>query len=57
MGIVKVVMCLRENCTTTAFKCRCNKNVGVFRLPKNDDFKVFESVLEIGRLAGCSGVY
>ena len=57
MGIVKVVMCLRENCTTTAFKCRCNKNVGVFRLSKNDDFKVFESVLEIGRLAGRSGVY
>ena len=30
---------------------------GVVRLSKNDDFKVFESVLQIGRLAGRSGVY
>ena len=36
-------------------------NVGVIkdvlRLSKNDDFKAFESVLQIGRLAGRSGVY
>ena len=55
MGIVKVVMWLRENFTTTAFKRRCNK--GIVRLSKNDDFKAFESVLQIGRLAGRSGVY
>ena len=30
---------------------------GVVRLSKNDDFKVFESILQIGRLAGRSGVY
>ena len=31
---------------------------GIVRLSKNDDFfKVFESVLEIGRLACRSGVY
>ena len=30
---------------------------GIVRLSKNDDFKVFESVLQIGRLAGRSGVY
>ena len=30
---------------------------GVLRLSKNDDFKAFESVLQIGRLAGRSGVY
>ena len=50
MGIVKVLTWLRENFTTTAFK-------GIVRLSKNDDFKVFESVLQIGRLAGRSGVY
>ena len=35
-------------------------NVGVIkdvlRLSKNDDFKAFERVLQIGRLAGRSGV-
>ena len=30
---------------------------GILRLSKNDDFKAFESVLQIGRLAGRSGVY
>ena len=30
---------------------------GIVRLSKNDDFKAFESVLQIGRLAGRSGVY
>ena len=30
---------------------------GIVRLSKNDDFKAFESVLQIGRLAGPSGVY
>ena len=30
---------------------------GIVRLYKNDDFKAFESVLQIGRLAGRSGVY
>ena len=30
---------------------------GIVRLFKNDDFKAFESVLQIGRLAGRSGVY
>ena len=30
---------------------------GIVRLSKNDDFKLFESVLQIGRLAGRSGVY
>ena len=30
---------------------------GILRLFKNDDFKAFESVLQIGRLAGRSGVY
>ena len=30
---------------------------GIVRLSKNDDFKAFGSVLEIGRLAGRSGVY
>ena len=36
-------------------------NVGVKKrhrkILKNDDFKVFESILRIGRLAGRSGVY
>ena len=35
-------------------------NVGVVkgdvRLAKNDDFKAFESILQIGRLGGGSGV-
>ena len=30
---------------------------GIVRLSKNDDFKAFESVLEIYHLAGRSGVY
>ena len=30
---------------------------GIVRLSKNDDFKAFESVLQIGRLAGRSAVY
>ena len=30
---------------------------GIVRLSKNDDFKVFESILQIARLAGRSGVY
>ena len=30
---------------------------GIVRLSKNDDFKAFESVLQISRLAGRSGVY
>ena len=30
---------------------------GIVRLSKNDDFKAFESVLQIGRLAGRIGVY
>ena len=30
---------------------------GIIRLSKNDDFKVFDSFLQIGRLAGRSGVY
>ena len=30
---------------------------GIVRLSKNDDFKAFESVLQIGRLPGRSGVY
>ena len=55
MGFVKVVRCLRENFTTTALKCRCNKRHR--KIVKNDDFKVFESILQIGRLAGRSGVY
>ena len=55
MGFVKVVRCLRENFTTTALKCRCNKRHR--KILKNDDFKVFESILQIGRLAGRSGVY
>ena len=36
-------------------------NVGVIkdivRLAKNDDCKAFESILQLGRLAGRSGVY
>ena len=28
---------------------------GIVRLSKNDDFKAFESVLQIGRLAGGNG--
>ena len=55
MGFIKVVSWLRENFTTTAFKCRCNKRHR--KILKNDDFKVFESILQIGRLAGRSGVY
>ena len=46
MGIVKVLTWLSQNFTTTAFK-------GIVRISKNDDFKAFESVLQIGR----SGVY
>ena len=30
---------------------------GIVRLSKNDDFKAFESVLQIGRLPARSGVY
>ena len=30
---------------------------GIVRLSKNDDFKVFESVLQIGRLTCRRGVY
>ena len=30
---------------------------GIVRLSKNDDFKAFESILQIGRFAGRSGVY
>ena len=30
---------------------------GIIRLSKNDDFNVFESILQIGGLAGRSGVY
>ena len=30
---------------------------GIVRLSKNDDFKAFKSVLQLGRLAGRSGVY
>ena len=30
---------------------------GIIRLSKNEDFKVFDSILQIGRLAGRSGVY
>ena len=30
---------------------------GIIRLSKNDDFKVFDSILQIGHLAGRSGVY
>ena len=30
---------------------------GIVRLSKNDDFKAFESVFQIGRLAGRSGVF
>ena len=30
---------------------------GIVRLSKNDDFKASESLLQIGRLAGRSGVY
>ena len=30
---------------------------GIVRLSKKDDFKVFKSILQIGRLAGRSGVY
>ena len=30
---------------------------GIVRLAKNDDFKASESILQIGRLAGRSGVY
>ena len=55
MGFVKVVMWLSENCTATAFTCRCNK--GHRRLAKNDDSKASESILQIGRLAGRNGVY
>ena len=49
-GIIKVVTWLGENFTTTAFK-------GIVRLSENDDFKAFENALQIGRLAGRSGVY
>ena len=28
---------------------------GIVRLAKNDDFKAFESILQIGRLAGHNG--
>ena len=55
MGFIEVVKWLRQNFTTTAFKCRCNKRHR--KIIKNDDFKVFESILQIGRLAGRSGVY
>ena len=30
---------------------------GIVTLAKNDDFKAFKSILQIGRLAGRSGVY
>ena len=30
---------------------------GIERLATNDDFKAFESILQIDRLAGRSGVY
>ena len=30
---------------------------GIIRLSKSDDFKAFKSILQIGRLAGRSGVY
>ena len=30
---------------------------GIVRLSKKDDFKAFESILQIGRLAGRNGVY
>ena len=30
---------------------------GIVRLSKNDDFKAFESILQIGRFAARSGVY
>ena len=30
---------------------------GIARLAKNDDLKAFESILQIGGLAGRSGVY
>ena len=30
---------------------------GIVRLSKNDDFKAFESILQISRLPGGSGVY
>ena len=30
---------------------------GIVRLSKNDDFKALESILQIGRLAGRSGLY
>ena len=50
MGIVKVLTWLSENFTTTAFK-------GIVRLSKNDDFKAFDSILQICRFAGRSGVY
>ena len=30
---------------------------GIIRLSKNDDFKVFDSILQICRFAGRSGVY
>ena len=55
MGIVKVVMQLSDNFTATAFKYRVKK--GIVRLAKNDNFKAFKSILQIGRLAGRSGVY
>ena len=55
MGFIKVVRWLRENFTTTSLKCRCNKRHR--KIIKNGNFKVFESILQIGRLAGRSGVY
>ena len=30
---------------------------GIVRLSKKDDFKAFKSILQIGRLAGRTGVY
>ena len=53
MGFVKVVMWLSKNCAATDFKCRCK---GIVGLSKNDDSRAFESILQIGRLAGRSGV-
>ena len=53
MGFVKVVRWLSKNFATTAFKCRCNKRHR--KISSNDNSKVYESILQIARLAGRNG--
>ena len=53
MGFVKFVRWLRKNFATTAFKCQFNKRHR--KISENDNSKVSESILQIGRLAGRNG--